>query len=200
MPGCPEPRRRHRGLPPVAALALLALGLAAPRAGSGYADGPPPRNTGGFGETTCALCHRGGAPDPAGGGLRIVAPASYTPGREHLVEVALDRPGLRRAGFQLSVRFAAGDAAGKQAGALAAEGDRVQTVTARQVTYAAHTRAGTAVAAAGAARWQVRWTAPASGGTVVFHAAANASNDDDSELGDAIYTAVVTVEPRGGDG
>jgi hypothetical protein len=44
--------------------------------------------------------------------------------------------------------------------------------------------------AADTARWTVVWTAPATGGAVTFNAAANAANEDDSQLGDYIYTAV----------
>ncbi len=45
-----------------------------------------------------------------------------------------------------------------------------------------------------AAHWRIRWTAPAHPrGAVVFHLAANAANDDESPLGDFIYTMTLTV-------
>ena len=195
MPSCPERALRRRLAPAALTAALAAAGAwlaAAP--GRGYVEGAPPRNTGGFGETTCALCHRGPAPAAADGSLEIVAPAAWSPGGEHVVEVRLRRPGMRRAGFQLTVRVAEGAAAKTQAGELAAEVEGVQVVVAHAVAYAGHTTAGTAVAAAGEAAWRVRWTPPAAGsGAVAFHAAANAANDDDSALGDAVYTAAVVV-------
>ncbi|HEX9611604.1 MAG TPA: choice-of-anchor V domain-containing protein, partial [Gemmatimonadales bacterium] len=55
-----------------------------------------------------------------------------------------------------------------------------------------HTLAGTSVAAGGTGRWTFRWTAP-DAGAVAFHVAANAANDDDSPLGDFIYTHMMRV-------
>ena len=66
------------------------------------------------------------------------------------------------------------------------------------VTYAQHTEAGTALTRPGTATWTVEWRPPAAGATsVVFHAAANAANDDASEFGDFIYTALATTRPAG---
>jgi len=39
----------------------------------------------------------------------------------------------------------------------------------------------------GSAHWTFDWTAPATGGAVVFNLAANAANDDMTPNGDAIY-------------
>ena len=183
----------------LAVACALAL-AAAPRAGLGYVDGPPPAHTGGFGEPTCAACHLGATADSPGGSLRVIAPATFTPGGEHAVEVRLVRAGMRRAGFQLSARFADGALAGKQAGELiAAEPPEppVQLVAAHAVSYAGHTPAATEAIEDGTARWRVRWRAPASAAAsaVVFHAAANAADYDDSELGDRVYVASATSRP-----
>ena len=82
--------------------------------------------------------------------------------------------------------------------------ERVQAVTAADgVTYAQHTEAGSALTRPGTASWTVEWrppatAAPAGGATaVVFHAAANAANDDASEFGDFIYIASATTRPAG---
>ncbi|HUF79249.1 MAG TPA: hypothetical protein VMR44_10065, partial [Thermoanaerobaculia bacterium] len=51
--------------------------------------------------------------------------------------------------------------------------------------------------APGQAAWTLRWIAPPEpAGPVLFHATANAANDDDSELGDAIHRAAARSEPR----
>ena len=74
------------------------------------------------------------------------------------------------------------------------------------MTYAQHTEAGTVLTRPGTASWTVEWrapatTAPGGGATaVVFHAAANAANDDASEFGDFIYTASATTRPAAPDG
>jgi hypothetical protein len=99
---------------------------------------------------------------------------------------------MRRAGFQLAIRFAEGEAAGEQAGTLAAAGDRA-TVTVSPadsrpgVAYAHHTRAGTSLVSPDSAVWRLEWVAPPHGGAVLVHVAANAANDDASEFGDRIH-------------
>ena len=65
------------------------------------------------------------------------------------------------------------------------------------VTYAQHTEPGNALTGPETAAWTVEWRAPSrpDAAAVVFHAAANAANDDASEFGDFIYTASVTARP-----
>jgi len=49
----------------------------------------------------------------------------------------------------------------------------------------------------GANRWTVEWTAPSlATGPVQFNVAANASNNDDSPLGDYIYVKAVRSTPQ----
>lgn len=172
------------------ALALAAgaaLSALAP-AGAAYRTGPPAAHTGGFDEGTCAACHW--QDEPEGRSLRVDAPARYERGAAYDVVVTLEDPALAVAGFQLSARFAEGPAAGRQAGALEPVDSTVLVVTSSAgVEYASHTLPGTARHGPGLARWVVRWTAPVDGGDVVFHAAANAADDDASELGDRIHTA-----------
>lgn len=201
-PGGERPRRPLR---PLAAALLTLAGLAALAVGGGagaYLDSPLPAHTGGFGEPTCATCHRGEPLDAAGGSLTLGAPTEYAAGEEHVLEVRLARSGMERAGFQLSARFAAGGLAGRQAGELTVLADAgaaaaVQVIAAHDVAYAAHTAAGAARVSGGEARWRVCWRAPReAAGPVVFHVAANAGNFDDSELGDFVYLASAVSRPR----
>jgi hypothetical protein len=106
---------------------------------------------------------------------------------------------MLKAGFQLAARFADGPAAGAQAGVLAPADARtiVTWDTLTQVSYIEHNLAGTALAG-DAGRWKLRWTAPTNArGAVVFNVAGNAANDDDSPLGDFIYTTALRVAPTG---
>jgi hypothetical protein len=156
---------------------------------AGFREGPLPGMTGGFGEPTCQKCHFDQPLDDPAGALRLIGvPRSYTPGRRYSITVELVRPGLKRGGFELSARFAGG----RPAGALSVAGDRLQIVRSpdSDVQYAQHTVAGSLAWPPGALRWSVDWTAPHAGSAVVFHTAANASNDDASALGDFIYAAV----------
>jgi hypothetical protein len=180
-------------------LGAFALAGASLAALSLYKDGPPPAHTGGFGEPTCRECHSDAGLNEAGGELSIAdAPASYEAGRTYELEVVLRRAGMLRAGFQLAARFAEGDATGTPAGLLQ-PGDRRSRViwdTVSHVSYIEHNQIGTALRG-DAGRWPVSWTAPTGNarGVVEFDVAGNAANDDDSPLGDFIYTGTLRVAP-----
>lgn len=98
-----------------------------------------------------------------------------------------------RAGFELAARFLPG---GGGAGILIPY-DSLLTAVDRDstsgISYAHHTRRGTAIERS-IARWTILWTAPLSGsGDIAFNVAALAANDDNSSLGDAVYTASATA-------
>jgi hypothetical protein len=157
-----------------------------------YREGPLPRMTGGFGEMTCRTCHFDNSLNAARGSLAVDGvPATWIAGHDYLITVIVRRPGLSRAGFEMTARVASGPRRGEQAGAFQVPDARLQIVFApgSPVQYVQHTKAGSQVTAIGEGRWTFRWTAP--GDTrerVIFNVAANASNDDASPLGDFIYT------------
>jgi hypothetical protein len=156
-----------------------------------YRDGPPPGFSSGFGEDHCQACHFGDKVNPNPGSLSISAPRRYSPGQTYTVTVTLTRPGMTIGGFQLTARFEEG---GAQAGALSlADGDqdRLKVSTDRGVQYAYHLRPGTQLTAPDVVRWTLRWTAPAGSGSVLFNAAANAANADETQFGDFVYSAWV---------
>jgi len=168
-------------------ISAFSLRIPAERVPAVYPEQPPVAHTGGFGEPTCHRCHFDQPLNAPGGALTLGGiPEAYVPGERYRVTVRLARAGVRRGGFQVSARFADG----RQAGSFEPIDDRVTVVweDSTAVAYAQHTLAGTRLAGADTARWFVLWTPPDSAGAdVVFHAAANAANDDDSELGDRVY-------------
>ena len=178
-----------------------ALLAAASLPGAAYVEGPPPAQVGGFGGETCHACHFDNALDAAGGLLALSGvPETFEPSATYRITVLLEHPEMGRSGFQLAARVSEGDGAGGPAGVLQAVGgdEGVQAVTAADgVTYVQHTEAGTALTSSGMATWTVEWRAPPGPGAtaVVFHAAANAANDDASEFGDFIYTASAMTRP-----
>lgn len=179
-----------------------ALLFAAPPPKAAYVDGPPPAHTGGFGGDTCHTCHFENDLDTPGGSLTISGvPDTFDPSRTYRITVSLERPGMGRAGFQLAARLSGGDGAVGPAGVLQAVGgdERVQVVAAPDgLSYAQHTEPGTTLSSPATAAWILAWRPPDTGdGTVAFHAAANAANDDASEFGDFIYTASATTRPAG---
>ncbi|HEX9692417.1 MAG TPA: choice-of-anchor V domain-containing protein [Gemmatimonadales bacterium] len=177
----------------VSVIGIVALAGVAGRPRS--AAGPPPGHTGGFGEPTCQACHAGAPVNADGGSLTILGWDRATCGERLAVTVRLERPGTRRGGFQLAVRWADGPARGRQAGRiLTPDHERVEIVTdAAGIQFAQHSSAATADTAAGAFQWDLTWDPPRCPAAIAVHAAANASNDDDSELGDHVYTASLQV-------
>ncbi|MGH7502165.1 MAG: choice-of-anchor V domain-containing protein [Longimicrobiales bacterium] len=160
-----------------------------------YKAGPPAGHTGGFGEPTCIACHADNELDPPGGSLEVRNfPEHYTPGGSYVFTVHVGGDGMGRAGYQLSVRTAAGERAGENAGTLAATDPRTSVITAPAtgVLYAQHVLAGIVPLWKDSTEWAIRWTAPpAASGTVILHVAANAANYDDSEYGDRIYHTAI---------
>jgi hypothetical protein len=187
---------KHRSLIPRttgATCFAAAIAFAAAADGLAMRDMPPTARTGGFGEDTCQSCHFHADLDTGSGSLTILGlPDRFEPGKRYTLSLIMAHPAMAVAGFQLSARFEDGT----QAGALAAMDPDSRTLavsTDAGVQYAHHLLDGTTPAAPDTARWTIHWTAPDSGGTVVFHAIGNAGDDDDSPLGDFVYTARVVT-------
>ena len=157
-----------------------------------YVEGAPPGFSGGFKEDSCHACHFHEELNAGPGRVTIEGvPAVFAPGERYTLTITLSRAGMTLAGFQLAARFKDG---GAQAGALApgaSEADRIGIGTRDGIQYAGQKKAGTAVGTDGSARWTVVWTAPASGGSVIFHVSANAADGNESADGDFVYTASV---------
>ena len=177
-----------------------AFWVALPLALMAYKEGPSPNMTGGFGEESCHSCHLDNPLNAPGGSLAVAGvPASYVRGRTYRITVNLARDGMARGGFEISARFASGKQKGKQAGSWRALDERVQIVPSQVdplLEFAQHSAAGTLATAPGAIDWALGWTAPPAGaGPIQFNAAANASNDDASALGDFIYLKELRSTP-----
>ena len=184
----------------VALIGMLLLAVAAMLPGGAHrvvvasASGPIPARTGGFGEMTCYQCHWDNPLNGPGGRLSLAGiPDTYIPGERYPITVAIAHPELVKGGFQMSARFEDG----KNAGTFRTPDQLAQPIADEEtrVTYIQHTSSG-ARRVQGESRWEVEWTAPTTGGAVVFHLAGNASNGDASPLGDFVYTTSVTSRPR----
>lgn len=176
----------------VLAVPLLAAAWTGTR-GVQYGDGPPPGFTGAFGESTCNTCHVDAGVERDAPGLAITGvPAAWEPGRAYRVSVRARHAGMGAAGFQVSSRTGAGAQAGSWKSLDART--RVTHDSARRVTYASHTVAGSALAGRDSAAWTLEWTAPAVPmDSIIFSAAVNAANGDDSNFGDHVMTRSVIV-------
>jgi hypothetical protein len=179
---------------------VAAFVFALPLAVSAFKEGPYPNVTGGFGEQTCHLCHLDNRLNAPGGGVTLDGiPPAFTPGETYPITVTISRQGLRRGGFEIAARFAAGKQRGRQAGAWQVTDGRAQLIPGavdKALTFVQHNQLGSRAATPGANTWTIQWTAPpAPSGVVQFNVAANASNNDDSPLGDYIYVKAVRSTP-----
>jgi hypothetical protein len=179
-----------------AAVFLISL----PLASFAFKEGPYPNVTGGFGEQSCHLCHLDNPVNAPGGTLEISGvPQAYVPGATYPIVVSLTRQGMRRGGFEIAARFAGGRRKGRQAGVWKTTDARMQLIPGavdRSLTFVQHNLIGSRATTPGTNAWTIDWTAPSEGSDPVqFNVAANASNNDDSPLGDYIYLKAVRSRP-----
>ena len=182
-------------------VSVMALLITLPIAAVAFKEGPYPNVTGGFGEQSCHLCHLDNAVNAPGGSVTLEGvPPSYTAGQTYQLTVTITREGLRRGGFEIAARFASGKQRGRQAGTWMPIDNRVQLIPGavdKVLTFVQHNLAGSRVPATGANRWTIEWTAPSTASAAIqFNVAANASNNDDSPLGDYIYLKSVRSAPQ----
>jgi hypothetical protein len=167
------------------AVAIAAAIAATIGSAAAYVDGAPTAHSGGFGEANCNACHSDNPLNEQPGSLTITGlPARYRPGARYELTLELMHPALASGGFQLSLRTPDGSPAGR----IAYDSPRVQRITGNKVEYLQHTRAGSETGTAGRISWSFAWQAPEQATDVILHVAANAANDDMSDLGDRIYT------------
>jgi len=173
----------------------------APLRALAFKEGPYPNVTGGFGEQSCHLCHLDNRINAPGGAVTLDGiPPAFAPGGTYPITVTVKREGLRRGGFEIAARFASGKQKGRQAGSWKPLDARVQLIPGavdKVLTFVQHNLAGSRVAETGANTWTIEWTAPSDAtAPVQFNVAANASNNDDSPLGDYIYLKMIRSTPQ----
>ncbi len=151
-------------------------------------SGAPSGVTGGLGSPTCMMCHSG----PTGTGTASISiqgnPSTYNPGQTYTVNVAVSEPGCTKFGFASRII----DINQNAAGSIASTSSETQIISGTNPQEITHTRAGTATTTPGSKRWSYSWTAPAAASapdSVYFAAAINASNADNRNSGDRIYSA-----------
>ena len=200
VPALSHRRAPRYGVPAVVSLYLAALVVAigqAPTPVAAYADGAPPGFSGGFGEQACDGCHFDAPINTKPGQLTLTGvPARFTPGERYTLTLTLSRPAMMIGGFQMTARLVNGGAQGGTLTAAPGEEKRIKIETQSNVQYANQRLDGSTLVEPGTAKWTLVWTAPATAGSVVFHAAANAANKDDATRGDYVYTATASSDSQ----
>ena len=174
-------------------LAASATTLAASFSPSG--SSPPVGHTGSFGEPSCHGCHSEYPLNEPGARIRLDSlPAVHMPEQRYVVRLVMHRAEMKRAGFQLTARFEDGGAAGRFE---LPDTTFMRTQRAGALDYLSHTSEGSHLVQGDSIVWRFVWIAPASTRRVVFSAALNAADNDDSPFGDRIFTAsfVTGAEP-----
>lgn len=174
--------------------AAVLLCFFAPAHALAYTNEPLINRDGFSGEPTCRECHVHDLAKAEHGRIEISGlPERYESGRAYSLTIRAHYSDLKRGGFQMSARFADG----RQAGLLAAVDARTVVMTDPEsgVAFAFHSEAGLAAIGPGTATWSARWTAPATTDPVIVSIAVNASNADDSALGDVILLARREIRP-----
>ena len=186
--------------------ALFSFSFARPAPAPGpHISNPPLSHTGGWGEPTCHVCHSDGELDSPDVTLEVDGlPARYTAGTVYPITISVAGPGQILAGFQASLRYLEGPSRGLQAGQLEAIDGRVvvRADSLNSVQYAHHTREGTELVSEERGAWQILWSAPVAGQSVILHVTANSANGDNSPFSDLIRTREAVSRPsaekRGG--
>jgi hypothetical protein len=167
---------------PLAAVGLIAL---ANQAAQAYPDGAPWGTASPASHESCSNCHYDYEPVNDSRALRIDGlPRIAAPGAEYELVVRLNAEDASVSGFQLLAL-----AEGMSAGSFRSDDDNVESI-------GSSTRSTRPEIAADGAAWSLTWRAPQSDNLpIVMYLAANASNDDQSPLGDTIHyrTFVVRV-------
>jgi uncharacterized protein (TIGR03437 family) len=169
--------------------------------------GPPIKRTGAAvdGGLNCTACHNTFAPANSDARGRVIIQAKpYVPGVKQLMHVRVEHPDAMRWGFELTARLASDET--KKAGVFSTSPDvqvrcddgsdygSAAPCASGQVEFAMHTLQSTHPGTSGSNTWDIEWTPPSSEvGEIVFYAAGNAANNDNSPSGDRIYTTSLRV-------
>ena len=139
------------------------------------------------GTATCRTCH-GGAPlgNLSGVITSNIPSAGYAAGATYTITANFVRASHTKFGFEISPQ----NSAGTQKGTMANITSGTQIILSGK--YITHTSSG--VSGSGNKIWNFKWTAPASGqGPVTFYGAFNATNNNNSDIGDSIFKTSTTV-------
>jgi hypothetical protein len=182
---------------PLVALAACLL-LAAPVPALAYSSGPPDGYAGNppYGDN-CTTCHFSYDPNSGDGSLELLGlPDGYAPGQTYTLQVRLADPGQVRWGFELTVLDDADYLTqGGQLIVTDSENTQISENVEGTEDYLKHTLDGNQWGIPdGPVSWTFDWTAPSDApGAVTFYFAGNASNGDESFMGDYIYVYSVNV-------
>jgi uncharacterized protein (TIGR03437 family) len=183
----------------------ILIGTVGAIAAWGYPFGPPngvtiaPADRPGV---SCTQCHTGTALNAGGGSVRLVFPSglTYTPGQAQNLTIVITDGAASTYGFEMTARLESGPST-QQAGSFTAATNQKVICSDNNVQPASGC-GGTGL------QWiehtqpslsntiSVQWTPPlASSGNVHIYVSSNATNGDNTRLGDHIYAADYVLTP-----
>jgi hypothetical protein len=145
------------------------------------------------GEGNCTGCHDGSAVNSSPGSAWIVAPGQYVPNDTVTIFASVQRAGMIRWGFEITVLNSANQPVG-QLVVSDAVNTRITTDAGTGRKYMFHTATGTYLNTADSSKgWTFKWAAPGAGtGPVTFYMSGLAANGSGSS-GDRVYTTSKTL-------
>ncbi len=150
-------------------------------------------NTGSNGDvTTCAqsFCHDDASPqlNSSIASISTTIPSSgYVPGQTYTITATINKSGHNKFGFELTSEIQSG----AKTGMLSSTSSATQLTNGGDAVT--HTASGTS--GSGGKTWSMDWQAPSAGtGDVIFWAAFNVTNSNNSNSGDTIHTDSLMVQ------
>jgi Secretion system C-terminal sorting domain/Reeler domain len=159
-------------------------------------------HVGSSGEQTCAksTCHDSFALNSGPGTLEITSSSQeimsgmYTPGQTYTIEVTIAQSNIGLFGFALEAL----NSTNNNAGTLTpGTGSQIKQAMVSGVQRKSVTHTQNSGNANNSKTWSFSWTAPTgnSATAVTFYCAADATNEDDEETGDYVYTSMLELSP-----
>jgi hypothetical protein len=152
------------------------------------ANGRKGNYAGAPGDITCTDCHSDRTHDVNGKVTLSGAPASFTSGVSYPLTLTLKDATALAGGFQIVATNSAVGNNVMYGSFTAGTGTKIASTTGSGANRLTHN--APKAMSGGQVSWTFNWVAPATGSTVRFYFAANATNWDNNEaFGDAIYTS-----------
>ncbi|HET6225607.1 MAG TPA: choice-of-anchor V domain-containing protein [Bacteroidia bacterium] len=167
-------------------------------------EGAHEGSTGAPNEKTCAQsgCHKDATVSPGTLVNQFIfngGDSLYTPGETYPVKIQVNKAGIKRFGFQVTVLRSSDNSYVGTLIATDAAKTQLQNGIAPNATrkYITHKTAGTDAISTGIGEWTFQWKAPATNvGAIKFYYATNATNMDNENTGDQVFLSTFQIKPK----
>jgi hypothetical protein len=161
-------------------------------------------STGAPNEKTCSQtgCHSDATVGPGTLVNKLIfngGDSVYTPGATYPIKIQINKAGIKRFGFQVTVLKSSDNSYIGTLVATDATRTQIQNGIPPNATrkYVTHKSAGAAAVSSGLGEWTFEWKAPATNvGAIKFYYATNATNMDNQNTGDQVFLSSFEIKPK----